>query len=357
MRACDGERMRVLSVHSGPRRVTRWLLVLFLAGVCSRGTGFYEQTLKATPQVWMEVVDGTAAAPEQYRVGIVLPAYWVTQHVAWHGHTIRLSRVFGALDLLGAIAGLLLLYDLLERTQVYREGSVALQWFGSAAFLALSFYAIDWTDWYQKVGTLPSVGLLALIAWLWSPRQRELSAGRTAITAAGILALVLMQSFVRADLVLMVCLGVFAASALRLSPRLAMSRGAAMATSALGALLSIGVQLFLSKVLYPQATYRGVPMFMLRYDYWQLKLWASCLIFIAPVLWTTRQVRRQRYWGEGVGGGLLLAALLHGLLWVTMGRLDEVRIFLPMALVTLPLTVEMAMRGLMLIPINADTQR
>jgi hypothetical protein len=340
--------MTVVEIQRGPRRATQWLLVLFLTGVCSRGTGFYGQTLKISPEVWMEVIHGTANAPEQYRIGIVKPAYWITQHLALGGHKLQLNEVFGAFDLLGSIVGVLLLYGLLERTQVYRRATPALQWFGSAGFLALVLYAVDWTEWYQKVGTLPSVGLLALMAWLWSPNLEskgdDAGFSRTVWTAAGLLTLVAVQSFVRADLALTVCLGVFITTALGISARLSISRGAALVTSALGVLLSVGIQLYLSKVVYPQATYGPVKVFMLRYDYWELKLWASCLIFIAPVLWTTVQALRYRGWGEGPGRALLLAALIHAALWITMGRLDEVRIFLPMALVTLPLTMEIAMR-------------
>jgi hypothetical protein len=52
---------------------------------------------------------------------------------------------------------------------------------------------------------------------------------------------------------------------------------------------------------------------------------------------------RHRYSGEGAGGAFLIAAVGYAGIWLVMGRLDEVRIFLPMALAITPLTVEMAM--------------
>ena len=335
------------SIQYGLRTTTRCLLALFLLGLCSRGIGFYNQTLKETPQVWMDVVRGTASAPEQYRIGIVQSAYWLTQHLVWSGHRPRLNWVFGAFDLLGAVSACFLLLGLLESTQTYRKASLAAQWFGSAGFVALALYALDWTFWYQKVGTLPSAGLVALMAWLWSPPandQHPMTPARSVLTVAALLLLVALQSFIRADLALTMCLGVLAANAMGLQQRLSLSRRAAIATSALGMTLSAVVQFYLSKKLYPNANYGGVPIFMLPHDYRQWVLWASCLIFLAPLLWTVTQVLRQRYWGEGASASLLLAALFHLLLWVTMGRLDEVRIFLPMALVTLPLTLEIAMQ-------------
>lgn len=341
--------------QQAPRTLARSVLLLFLVGLCSRDTGFYNQTLKETPQVWMAVVDGTASAPEQYRIGVVKSAYWLTQQVSWQGHRPHLNWIFGIFDLVGAVCASFLLLGLLERTQVYRRAPVAAQWFASAGFVALALYALDWTLWYQKVGTLPSAVLVALMAWLWSPSAERTRStyGRAAAIASALLALVVLQSFIRADLALTMCLGVFTASALHLPQQLSLSRRAALTTSALGILLSVAVQLYLSRVLYPHASYDGVPVFMLVHDYRQLVLWVSCLVYITPFLWTLSQVFRQRCWGEGAGASLLLAAFFHLLLWITMGRLDEVRIFLPMALVTLPLTLELALRQFALIPVNA----
>ena len=328
-----------------PEAATQALLVLYLAGVCARGYGFYNQTLKATPQLWMDVVRGTANAPEQYRVGVARAAFWMTQHT-FPG--LRLSQVFGVFDLVGSVAGVLALYAVLRGSATYRQASSALRWFGSACFAALTFYFVDWSGWYQKATTFPTVFFVAMMVWLWSPRGSERLPRW--LNAVALLALVILQSFVRADIALVFCLGVLLGSALRRS-ELSLPRGAAMAVSAAGVVLAAGVQLYLVQVAYPNASYAGVPVFMLRHDWWRLPMWAGCLIFLAPVLWTMVQAARRRdaRWQreplEGAGAAMLLAGAGYAVLWIALGRLDEARIFLPMALAIVPTTVELAMRG------------
>ena len=327
----------------GPQRTSQVLLLLFLAGICSRGYGYYNQTLKDAPQTWMDVVHGTAAAPEQYRVGVVMAAWWTTQHLHWGQSGLRLSQVFGMLDLLGSALAVLLLYSLLTRTVVFRRASGAMQWFGSAAFVALTLYLVDWTNWYQKVSTLPTAGLVAAILWLWTPRRESApSASEQALLAAAFFALAGAQSFVRADVAMLVCAGIFVAALLHLG-QLALPRGTALAVSALAALGVAAVQLYLMRVRYPQASYQGVPVVMLTHDWRRLTNWASALIFLAPLLWTLAQAVRRRYAGAGAGAAMLLAALGYAAVWLVLGRIEEVRIFLPMALAVTPVTVEMAM--------------
>lgn len=323
-----------------PETVTRWLLVLFVVGICSRGYGYYNQVLLHTPQVWMDVIAGKASAPEQYRIGVVATAYWVTQHVGWAGHALRLSQVFGILDLASGWFACWVLYGLVVRSEMYEASGAAMRWFASASFVALALYALDWLNWYQKTGTLPTAALVAAMVWLWSVK----TAAGEAAAALGIVALVAVQSFVRADVAMVLCLGVLAVSVLRAAPGLALGRGLAVATSAAGVLMAGGVQAYLMKVRYPAASYEGVPVFMLPHDFLRPTMWAATLIYMAPVLWTATVWARRRELPAGVGGAVLVSALIYAAVWVCLGRLDEVRIFLPMAFAVLPLTVTTAMQ-------------
>ncbi len=317
---------------AGPGWMARVLLAMFLVGLCSRGYGNYNQELKAGGTEWRSVAAGTASAPEQYRVGVVMSAVWVSEYTG-----LRLSQVFGVFDLGLGLLGVLLLYRLLERGRVYREATVAMQWFGAAAFVALALYALDWTSWYARVTTLPTVGLTAAMVWLWRVR------GRVWVSAGAFLVVCAAQAFVRADVVAMLCVGLFVASLMRRVPEAGMSRAVALGVSAAGAAIAAGVQVYLMKVQYPQASYGRVPVLMLRHDWWRVTEWAALLIFTAPVLWTAVQVWRRRAVAVDAGVGVLLGALGYLLLWIVVGRLDEVRIFLPMSLAVLPLTVELAM--------------
>jgi hypothetical protein len=329
-----------ISKAVGPQKNTRALLILFLIGICSRGYGYYNQQWKADPSLWTSVLRGKSAAPEQYRVGVVMTANWMGQ--IFH---LRLSQAFGVLDLLGSVLAVLLLYGILLRTRTFREASLPVQWFGSATFLALTIYYVDWTSWYQKVATLPTAGLVAVMLWMWTPNPGARPSGaRQALLAAGFFLIAMAQAFVRADVALLVCVGIFIASLMRIGGELALPRYAALATSLIAAMAVAGVQLYLMRIRYPNAGYDGVPVFMLKHDFKKVFMWASCLIFLAPFLWTAVQARRRRFAGEGAGAGFLIAAVGYLGLWLVLGRLDEVRIFIPMALVNLPLTAELAMR-------------
>jgi hypothetical protein len=329
--------------RASPQRLTRWLLVLFLVGLCSRGYGFYNQTLKSDPSPWTTVLNGTADAPEQYRIGVVFVANWMT-----HLLPLRLSQAFGILDLLGSVVAVLVLYSLVLHSRVYRQASLPLQGFGSAAFAALAFYLLDWSDWYRRVTTLPTACLVALMLWLWTPPPEGAAPRPRWLSALGFLLLAIAQAFVRADVALLVCVGVFLACVrpVRSQQQLSLPRGLAVLVSVVTAAAVLAVQIYLMRVRYPHATYGGVPVFMLAHDYWRVTDWASCLIFLAPFLWTLAQAIRRHWAGEGADAAFLIAAAGYACLWVSLGRLDEVRIFLPFALAVTPLTVQFLMRRL-----------
>jgi hypothetical protein len=334
--------MTAYASKAGPQRLTRWLLVLFVVGLCWRGYGDYNRTLKNDPSVWTTVLQGTASAPEQYRVGVVFTADWITRHLP-----LRLSAAFAILDLLGSLLAVWLLYALLERSRVYRSASLPLQWFGSAAFLALTMYFLGWNDWFWRVSTLPTVGLVALMLWLWTPQ----SAGRSSmvrgpLVAAAFFAVCLAQATIRADVALLVCLGVVAVGMARHDPQLALPRRAAVAVGMITAAVVSGVQLYLMRVRYPHAGYGDVPVFMLAHDYHRWADWVACVIFLAPFVWAVVQTVQQRWAGEGADAAFLAGSLGYAALWLVLGRLEEVRIFLPFALALTPLTVELAMRRL-----------
>jgi hypothetical protein len=321
----------------GPKRLVQALLILFIVGICSRGHGIYTQTLKTSPETWTKVLEGSADAPEQYRTGVVMMADWMTRHIGF----LSLPSAFTLLDFVAAVGAVLLLYSLLGRGRVYREASATGQWFGSAAFVALTIYLLDWTNWYQKVETLAAAGLVAVMLWFWT--RREIGLTRQASVSVSFLVVTAVLSFVRADVALMVCLGFAAGAVLRRDPEVALQRSTAIVVSLMGAALAAGIQFYLMKVRYPATSYGDTHAFMLAHDWKKLPQWVRLGVFVAPFLWTLAQVVRLREFGRGANGALLLGATGYAVLWMCMGRLEEVRIFLPVALGIVPLTVELAM--------------
>jgi hypothetical protein len=294
--------------------------------------------MRAGGSDWSGVLQGTAAAPEQYRIGVVLTADWLARLLH-----MKLSQSFGVLDLVGSLVCALLLYQVLERKEIYSTAPLLLQWFGSAGFLALTIYYIDWSSWYQKVATLPTAGGVALMVWLWTPQAERASTAKQYAIATAFFVLAVAQAFVRADVMLMICAGIFVASLFRWSPNLSVGRPLALAVSALAAIAVLATQFYLMKIRYPHATYEGVPVFMLKHDFKRLNEWATWYIFLAPFLWTAGRTFRRRFHVEGAGAAFLVGGLGYILVWLVLGRLDEVRIFIPMAMASVPLTIELAM--------------
>jgi hypothetical protein len=98
--------------------------------------------------------------------------------------------------------------------------------------------------------------------------------------------------------------------------------------------------------MYPHAGYGRTPVFMVTRD---LHMWLGLppfVVFMLPVAWTGLQAWRRRASLDGPSLGLLLGAAIYLLSWILMGKIDEVRIFIPFALALSPLTAEFALRGI-----------
>jgi hypothetical protein len=68
------------------------------------------------------------------------------------------------------------------------------------------------------------------------------------------------------------------------------------------------------------------------------------LLFLLPCGWTlVTQVRRRYRVDSGLIAMLVGAVIFLGM-WVSVGRIEEVRIFLPFAMALIPLTIEVAMQ-------------
>src|SRR4051794_39362267 len=75
----------------------------------------YSKAYHANPDTWMDVIRGTADAPQQYRIGVP----WVADWLRRHGH-MGLRHGFTLVDLFCAVATVYLLVGLFERAQAVR---------------------------------------------------------------------------------------------------------------------------------------------------------------------------------------------------------------------------------------------
>jgi hypothetical protein len=308
-------------------------------GVCDRNYFQYSNIDHYWPTHWLPFVQGAGPAPEQYRVGVKLAAWWLVQHLGWgfrHG--------FALMDVVSSLVAVFLLYDLLQGKRLVRSASVEVQWFASAAFVMLVCFYLAWSEFFFRPETLPAAGLAAVMFWLWSPRGSPPSRLRQVLLAFGVVAAAALQAWIRADVACVLNVGMLLVCFSRFGHGLSLPRRAAVLTSSAAIAVAAATQLYIMRVKYPHASYGSIPIFMARHDLRRPLTFPPFIFFILPIVWTGVYFWRQRAREDSASAGLIVGSTLYLILWIVMGKLDEVRIFIPFALALAPLTVELAAR-------------
>jgi hypothetical protein len=115
-------------------------------------------------------------------------------------------------------------------------------------------------------------------------------------------------------------------------------------TSLVAVVLAVGIQYWLMWKVYPQANYGDTQVLQLFLNLKSPEKFVPFLLFLAPFAWTAGMLMRRRYETGSAGIAMFTAAVILLGMWVTVGRIEEVRIFLPFTLTLAPLTVELAMQ-------------
>jgi hypothetical protein len=319
----------------GPKKFVSILLALIVLSAGFLDYWSYSQAFHSQPGIWMDVVTGTANAPNQYRVGVIGTAYFVAQHTH-----LGLRHTLAALDVIAGFVAVFTLFFVLGRSKVYRESGMAQQWFGAAGFLVLVQFYLAWLLWYQRPETLPTAAILALALLLLAVPLR----GGVVTAVLGFLALAAMQGFVRADVGFALHVGILLICMTPLGRGFALPRSVQAVTSFVGVLLVVGIQYWLMRRAFPHASYGSTPVFQLVLNLLSLEGWIPFVLFMGPFAWTMWMVGRRRSAAESAGVAMLTGALIFLGMWVTVGRIREVRIFLPFALALAPLTIEFALQ-------------
>jgi hypothetical protein len=156
--------------------------------------------------------------------------------------------------------------------------------------------------------------------------------------------LAVVQGFVRADVAFALHLGILLVCLTPLGRGFALSRGLQAGTSAVAMLIVLGVQLWLMRQAFPQANYGSTPIFQLITNLSSPVGWIPFALFMGPFAWTVWMAGRRKFQMEAGGVAVLVGALIFLGMWLMVGRVQEVRIFLPFALALTPLTIEIAMQ-------------
>jgi hypothetical protein len=321
----------------GPKRVVSVLLSLIVLSAGFLDYWSYSQTFYKEPGIWMDVVSGTAHAPGQYRIGVVDTAYFL----ACQTH-LGLRHTLAVLDVIAGLIAVFTLFLVLRRSPVYRRAGQAAEWFGAACFVVLVQFYLAWLLWYQKPETLPTAAMLSLALLLLTVRLPDRLA--TIAPVVGLLLLAVAQGFVRADAAFALHAGILLVCLTPAGRGFALPRWLQAGTSLVAVVLVVGIQYWLMRRVYPQANYGDTQVLQLFLNLKSPEKFVPFLLFLVPFAWTAVMLTRRRYQTDSAGIGMFSAAVIFLGMWVTVGRITEVRIFLPFALALAPLTVELAMQ-------------
>ncbi|MCU1251879.1 MAG: hypothetical protein JWQ49_4908 [Edaphobacter sp.] len=325
-----------------PKRVVSALLSVIVLSAGYLDYWAYSQEFYRQPKIWMDVVSGTGSAPNQYRIGVIHTAYFLARHLH-----LGMRHSLALLDVISGMIAVFALFLVLQRSAVYRRPGVVAQWFGAASFVVLVQFYLAWLLWYQRPETLPSAAVLSLALLLLggkSPGAEQRGAIGMVGTVVGLLLLVVVQGYIRSDVGFALHLGILLACMTRVGHGFALPRGVQAGTSLVAMLLVLGIQYDLMKRVYPQANYGHTQVFQLFFNLKSLPGYIPFFLFMVPLGWTTVMLARRRYLAGSAEIGMFIAAVIFLGMWATVGRIKEVRIFLPFALALVPLTVELAMQ-------------
>jgi hypothetical protein len=326
-----------------PRRPLTVLLIAVSLSAVFLDYWEYSKGFHGDPDIWAATLRGAAAAPAQYRVGVLKTAEFLTLH-----SPLAMRHALALIDIVSLLIAAFVLRSLLFRSAAWRNAGLTLQWLGAASFLVLLQYALCWLIWYQRPETLANAALLALALWLSTHRLPVQGTAGSLLTALALIAVALAQGLTRADVGFTFNLGVAlialsgykGSAAAHRAPAFALPRWFQFAASLAAAAASAGAQLYMMRIVYPHASYGDTPIFQMKLNVTDHIRIVPFVLFLVPTAWVAVQVAKRRFRPHPAQAGLLLGAALFICLWSVLGKIDEVRIFLPFSLALAPLTVE-----------------
>ena len=301
----------------------------------------YGQDHRRDPTIFMDVLNGTATAPSQYRIGVLRLAAMLSRH-----SPLAIRHGLVLIETVSAFVAVFVLFTLLRRSAVWQTTTAAGRWFGAIVFVFLVQYYFAWVMFFDRPETLPTAALVSLVLLLISVRLPLPDIFASLVTATLVVLLALMQGFIRADVAFGLNAGLILFCVTRANPGLALGRLPQIFTSALAGSIAFAVQYYLMRVVYPHATYGDTALVQLPLNFESPGEWPAFTFFIIPFAWTVFAVSRRRAHLAPGGTAMLYASLTYLVLWFTFGRMEEVRIFLPFALAVAPSTVAAAIQRL-----------
>ena len=192
---------------------------------------------------------------------------------------------------------------------------------------------------------MASAAVLAATLWLLTVRLPFSRTASILVTSVAMLLLSAIQGFIRADVIFAAHLGVLLVCVTRAGDGFALPRWMQAATSVLAVLIAGGVQFYLMHVAYPGASYGSTRLFQLAHNLTEPIGMVPFVLFLMPWGWLVVTLARDRAKDIDTSSLALLAgSAIYAAMWLVVGRIEEVRIFLPYAVALVPLTCICATR-------------
>jgi hypothetical protein len=307
-------------------RLLRWAILLITSGYTFLDYWNYSRTWHEGSTEWEALLAGRGFAPAQYRIGVMRAAALMAS--VTHTHV---RHIFAAIDFVCLAVSLLVLFRLLMRSEVFAKAERTAKWLQTSLGLGCVLLYLLWSFWYQKPETCATLLLLVLSA----------AAARWSRPAAAGLALVVLAALgatVRADAMVAFHAGFLLICLLPQGKGLPLGRRFQMVASSISLLAALGVEYAIVHGLYLHAP-REVSAFQL----WSnLKTPADYLVLLVSLFpwWLTLRLAARRWRAlDGWSLALLAGSVAHFALFYCFGMAGEVRIFLPFAMMTMPVMV------------------
>jgi hypothetical protein len=276
-----------------------------------------------------DVMAGRFPAPEQYRVAI--PVLSLGLERVLH---LRVSQSVPLIEAICFAGTLTLLYRLLRPTPSLDDPLLHVKITEFALFLAAAQLPILWIFPWERHETLPTAFFVSAIVYIVAGKTRR----HWVVSLLIVTVLALGESFARADVPVVVGVALLIAAATRIEFCRPPSQVALFGIASV--IVGACVQLYLQQVVFPHNTYPpNVPRIQLLEN---LNPTASpehipvFLTALLPFFVTLIVAWRRRPALLSSDKLIILTCLLYLPLWVTVGLVTEVRIFVPFLFLSSP---------------------
>ncbi len=322
--------MHTTAIEHSPgvfRRYSFFILLAAVAAFSYLNYWAYSQQFRLDPDSIVALANGTGFAPAQYRIGLIYTAKLIL-HLT-HGH-ISYRHSFAVFDFFGALSAVLLLRTVLFRSRSFAAAAPVARWLRVFILIGLAVYYMGWSMWYQRPETWFSAFFVAASLYV-------LTCVRSGVWMAGALVgLAVLQGAIRSDVAIVFHFGLFVYVLFRGTRGFLVSKPVLLTTSAISGLTATIMLWMLIHRIFPHANYGDTPVFQLLRNFSPDQL-LPAFLFLIPTLYVFLRGVKQ---AGGPQRALLLSAALYFLSWAAVGRLQEVRIFVPFAFALMPLTAD-----------------